>query len=192
MRTAYPARPAGTPLNLGYSVRGAGIIDLSMKLTRDQLTIYLHDHLAGSTFGVELAQRAARQNKGEPYGAFLSDLAKEIAEDRATLDRVARRLGAGRDELKIALAWTSEKVGRLKLNGRVTGYAPLSRVIELEGLMAGVQGKLALWQALHEVAPDYDELDATELNALIRRAERQLSGLGEQHLVAVRDAFGRS
>jgi hypothetical protein len=163
-----------------------------MKLTRDQLTIYLHDHLAGSTFGVELAQRAARQNKGEPYGAFLSDLAKEIAEDRATLDRVARRLGAGRDELKIALAWTSEKVGRLKLNGRVTGYAPLSRVIELEGLMAGVQGKLALWQALHEVAPDYDELDATELNALIRRAERQLSGLGEQHLVAVRDAFGRS
>jgi hypothetical protein len=41
------------------------------------------------------------------------------------------------------------------------------------------------------VAADYDELDATELNALIRRAERQLSGLAEQHLVASRDAFER-
>ena len=162
-----------------------------MKLTRDQLTIYLHDHLAGATFGVELARRAERQNRGEPYGDFLAELAREIEEDRATLEAIARRLDAGKDELKTALAWSGEKLGRLKLNGRLTGYAPLSRVIELEGLMAGVQGKLALWRALREIAPDTPDLNATELNALIRRAERQLSGLSEQHLIAARDAFGR-
>jgi hypothetical protein len=162
-----------------------------MKLTSDQLTIYLHDHLAGSTVGLELARRAARQNQGSDYGAFLNELAKEIAEDRASLEGIMERLHTGRDELKNALAWTGEKLGRLKLNGRLTGYAPLSRLIELEGLTVGVQAKLALWQALHEVAPDYDELNRTELNALIRRAERQLSGLGEHHLVAARDAFGR-
>jgi hypothetical protein len=163
-----------------------------MKLTSDQLTIYLHDHLAGSTFGLELARRAARQNQGSVYGDFLEGLAKEIAEDRATLETIMRRLGTGRDELKNGLAWTGEKLGRLKLNGRVRGYAPLSRQIELEGLMGGVQGKLAMWRALHEVAGDYEELDATELNRLATRAERQLSGLREQHLIAARDAFGRS
>src|SRR3954469_6290285 len=162
-----------------------------MQLTRDQLKIYLHDHLAGSTFGSELARRAAAQNEGSPYGDFLAGLAKEIAEDRATLRSIMRRLGARDDELKNGLAWTAEKLGRLKLNGRVTGYAPLSRVIELEGLMGGVQGKLAMWRALHEVAPDYEELDATELNGLIRRAERQLAGLGEHQLSAARDAFER-
>jgi hypothetical protein len=162
-----------------------------MQLTRDQLKIYLQDHLAGATFGVELARRAARQNEGSAYGDFLTGLAEEIAEDRATLRSTMRRLGARDDELKNGLAWTAEKLGRLKLNGRVTGYAPLSRVIELEGLMGGVQGKLAMWRALHEVAADYDELDATELNRLIGRAERQLRGLGEQQLVAARDAFER-
>jgi hypothetical protein len=163
-----------------------------MKLTRNQLTIYLHDHLAGATFGLELARRAARQNEGSPYGDFLSELAGEIAEDRATLEQIARNLGAGRDELKNALAWAGEKLGRLKPNGRLTSYAPLSRVIEVEGLMGGVQAKLALWRALHEVAGDYEQLDRTELNRLIRRAERQLSGLSEQHLVAARDAFERA
>jgi hypothetical protein len=162
-----------------------------MKLTSDQLTIYLHDHLAGSTAGVELARRAARQNEGSDYGAFLDELANEIAEDRASLETIMRNLGTGRDELKNALAWTGEKLGRLKLNGRLTSYAPLSRVIELEGLTIGVQAKLGLWRALHEVAGDYEELDATELNLLIARAERQLDGLGEHHLVATRDAFGR-
>jgi hypothetical protein len=162
-----------------------------MQLTRDQLKIYLHDHLAGSTFGTELARRAAKQNQGTVYGDFLAGLAKEIAEDRAALRSIMRRLGARDDELKNGLAWTAEKLGRLKLNGRVRGYAPLSRVIELEGLMTGVQGKLSMWRALHEVAGDHEELDAAELKRLITRGERQLTGLGEQHLIAARDAFER-
>jgi hypothetical protein len=161
-----------------------------MRITSDQLTIYLHDHLAGSTFGVELARRAARENRGTPYGAFLADLAREIEEDRAALVDLSRRLGAGRDEIKALVSWTAEKLGRLKLNGRLTGYAPLSRVLELEGLLAGVQGKQALWRALRELAPGDARLDATKLDGLIARAGRQLDGLGEQHLRAVRDAFG--
>jgi hypothetical protein len=163
-----------------------------MKLTSDQLTIYLHDHLAGSTFGLELARRAARQNRGSPYGDFLEELVKEIAQDRAALETIMRRLDAGQDEVKNGLAWTAEKLGRLKLNGRLRSYAPLSRVIELEGLMGGVQAKLAMWRALHEVAGDHKELDRADLKRLITRAESQLGGLGEQHLVAARDAFGRS
>ena len=162
-----------------------------MRLTRDQLTIYLHDHLAAATLGVELVRRAKRQNQDGPYGDFLADLAAEIEEDRAQLQAFAHRLGAGRDELKTALAWTGEKLGRLKLNGRLTGYAPLSRVVELEALMLAVQGKLALWQSLREIAIDEPALDEAAIDALIARAERQLDGLREQHSLATREAFAK-
>ena len=46
------------------------------------------------------------------------------------------------------MGWTGEKLGRLKLNGQLLGYSPLSRLIELEGLMLGIAGKLAMWIAL--------------------------------------------
>lgn len=36
----------------------------------------------------------------------------------------------------------AEKLGRLKPNGQLHGYSPLSRVIELEGLYLGISGKL--------------------------------------------------
>jgi hypothetical protein len=102
------------------------------------------------------------------------------------------RLGVGRDELKTVLAWTGEKLGRLKLNGRLTGYAPLSRVLELEGLQGGVHAKQALWRALREVAADDERLDVTLLDGLIERAARQLDGLREHHARAAREAFGRA
>ena len=46
-----------------------------------------------------------------------------------------RDLGFGADKLKNVAAWGLEKVGRLKLNGELTGYSPLSRMVELEGLL---------------------------------------------------------
>jgi uncharacterized tellurite resistance protein B-like protein len=160
-----------------------------MRLTSDQLSIYLHDHLAGAKAGSELARRARRQNEGTPYGAFLADLERQINEDRATLLKIMERLDTGRDELKEALAWTGEKLGRLKFNGRLTGYAPLSRMVELEALTLGVQGKLCMWRSLREIAPHHQKLDVAELDQLIRRAEHQLDGLAEHHRKAAVDAF---
>jgi N-acetylglucosamine kinase-like BadF-type ATPase len=57
-----------------------------------QLDIYLSDHLAGATVGVELARRAAKSNRGTPTGEFLESLHREISEDRRTLVAVARAL----------------------------------------------------------------------------------------------------
>jgi uncharacterized protein YukE len=160
-----------------------------MRLTTDQLSIYLHDHLAASTFGVELARRVWRENQGTSYEEYLAGLAKEIDEDRAALQRIADELRAGRDELKTVAAWTGEKLGRLKLNGRLTGYAPLSRVLELEGLASAVQGKLGLWRSLRELSAEDSRLDRPELDALIERGERQLAALRTLHQRAAREAF---
>ena len=58
-----------------------------------------------------------------------------------------RELGVKPDRPKVAAGWTAEKIGRLKPNAQLRGYSPLSPLVELEGLLIGIQGKLAMWRA---------------------------------------------
>lgn len=160
-----------------------------LPLSGDLLAIYLQDHLAGSTAGLELVRRARGSNEGTTYGDFLTQLESEIAEDRETLRELMRRLAVGEDRVKVAAAWTAEKAGRLKLNGRLRGYSPLSRLVELEGLSAGVTGKLSGWRALRGLAERDERLDPVELDRLIARAERQLTSLAEHQRAAADEAL---
>jgi hypothetical protein len=143
------------------------------------LATYLNDHLMGATLGVELARRAAGENKGSELGDFLSGLAPEIEDDRDTLLALMSELGVKPDRLKVAAGWTSEKVGRLKPNAQLRGYSPLSPLVELEGLLIGIQGKLAMWIVLGDVAQELG-LDRARLDALAARAERQQADV-ERH-----------
>jgi hypothetical protein len=154
------------------------------------IAIYLNDHLAGSTGGVELARRTLGANRGTAFEAPLERLATEIAEDREALLDVMTRLEVARDPLKVWAGWLAEKCGRLKLNGRLTGYSPLSRVLELELLALGVEGKRALWRALARVAESDARLEGVDLDALIGRAERQRRLLERERLRAAELAFG--
>jgi hypothetical protein len=146
-------------------------------MNRRLLGIYLNDHLAGSTTGVELAKRLAGENRGTELGPALERLATEIAEDREELKGILRALGVRANPLKPSVAWGVEKLGRLKLNGQLTGYSPLSRLTEVEALTAGVAGKRCLWRCLHELAPAEPRLDAGRLLTLTARAEQQLDTL---------------
>ena len=139
----------------------------------DRLSIYLNDHLAGATVGANLARRAAASNAGTGYGSVLEAIANEIEEDRAALLHVMQRLAVGQDHLKTTLAWGAEKVGRLKLNGQLLGYSPLSRLEEIEALSLGVEGKLALWRALRSTHGSDARLGGVDLDELIDRARSQ-------------------
>ena len=154
------------------------------------LGIYLNDHLAGSTGGIELAKRACSANQGSELGRFLAELVMQIESDRRTLQRIMEDLGVRRDRAKVAGGWMLEKAGRLKMNGQLRGYSPLSRVVELEGLALGVTGKLALWKALKLLAETEPALDAAELDRHIERAEEQQRQLEDHRLAAVREALG--
>lgn len=159
-------------------------------MNKKLLGIYLNDHLAGSTAGLELARRARGENRNSEYGEFLRTLVEEIDEDRQTLKRIMDDLGIRTDPAKVAAGWLGEKTGRLKLNGQLTGYSPLSRLEEIEGLALGVTGKLALWKALRLVADGEPALDGPALDRLIERAERQQRDLEEHRLAAAREALG--
>jgi hypothetical protein len=149
------------------------------------LEIYFADHLAASTAGLELARRSARSNAGNATGEFLRRLVVEIEEERETLERLMTQLGLKPSRPKVVAAWVAEKVGRLKLNGQVRGYSPLSRVLELESLAVGIAGKEALWKALRRVAA----VDTVDLEELIGRAHRQRAEAEEHRLAAVDEAF---
>lgn len=145
------------------------------------LPIYLNDHLAAATAGVDLAKRAAGSNDGTEFGEFLHDFAAEAEADRNQLEDIISRLGVKRDELKVGAGWLAEKLGRLKLNGRLLEYSPLSRVIELEGLIAGTHARQSLWRTLAALAPDEPRIADIDFVQLVQRTEEQLDGLTEQH-----------
>jgi hypothetical protein len=156
----------------------------------DYLSTYMQDHRAGAEMGVNLAARLRDENLGTPYEDFLTLLAQEIEEDVATLEAIMERYGVGKAVLKTAGAKIGEKLGQLKPNEHLSSYSPLSRVQELEMLRGGVEGKLSLWDALHEVADQEQLLDAADLLRLTARAEKQLTGLREHQRMAAREAFG--
>ncbi len=114
---------------------------------------------------------------------------QQITEDRRSLIGLMSRLGIRRDPLKQAVGWSLEKAGRLKLNGRLTEYSPLSRLVEMEGLWTGVNGKLSLWRALMAVADEDPRLDALWLIELEARAHEQLRRIDKHRNSAARDAF---
>lgn len=153
------------------------------------LRIYLQDHHAASTTGLELARRIRGANKGNEYGEAMAKIVDEIATDRKALESIMDELGFEADKIKDLSAWALEKAGRLKLNGQITGYSPLSRVVEFEGLMTGITGKIALWVALLQIAPEEPRLDPARLERLRERGGAQRATLEELRQRAAREAF---
>ncbi|MGH2756610.1 MAG: hypothetical protein ACRDI3_02345 [Actinomycetota bacterium] len=71
----------------------------------------------------------------------------------------------------------------------MTGYSPLSRLLELEGLMLGVTGKLGMWSALKDIADHDSRLAVADFDTLIERAVAQRTCLEEQRRQAAEEAL---
>ncbi len=153
------------------------------------LKIYLQDHYAGATAGVALFRRAATSRRGDGAGPEIARLATEIAEDRQALREMMRSVRVRPAVGKAALAWAAERAGRIKPNGRLARRSPLSDVVELEGLLLAVNGKINGWQSLREVAEGDGRLEGSALQTLLRRADEQQERLLEIHRRSARSTF---
>jgi ABC-type transport system involved in cytochrome c biogenesis ATPase subunit len=154
------------------------------------LQIYLNDHLAGATAGCALARRALSNNEGTDLGTFLRQLVVDLEEDKAALVELIDRLGLKKSIFKQSAGWMAEKAGRLKLNGQITGYSDLSRLLELEGLTLGIQGKLSLWENLKTIADRDPKLATFDLDRMIERARAQQMGVEQYRAAAAATALG--
>jgi hypothetical protein len=144
------------------------------------LAIYLRNHEAAAQAGRELFRRTAASQRDRPYAGELAELSTEIEQDLESLQAIMRAVGVSPDRLQGLLFQLTERVGRLKPNGRLLGRAPLSDLIEIEGLLDAVRAKAAGWQALSAVpAPDWSE--AADTQVLYERALDQAERLNAIH-----------
>lgn len=154
-----------------------------------ELGIYINDHLTGSTGGLALAERAAKNSTDPERTATWRQVAAEIAEERELLTEIRDRIGAKPNLPKYVIAWAGEKAGRLKLNGYLLKKSDLGQMLELEMLEIGVTGKLLLWRALERL--EDPRLEGIDFGHLIEQAEAQRSRLEQFRINLVPTAVGR-
>ena len=157
-------------------------------MNQKMLGIYLNDHLAGSVVGSSLARRFERENRGNEYGRPIGEIAREIEEDQVALVELMDRVGVRRKQVRLAVARAAELGARLKPNGRLIGYSPLSRVIELEGLTVGITGKLELWRSMGALE-NGARIDGVDFERLAARAEDQRDRVEDLRVRAAREAL---
>ena len=153
------------------------------------LRIYMTDQLALGVLWREIARRAHGASNGSPEGAALGRVAAAIAEDVSTFEQIMRRLGFSPRHPKTLLAMVAERLGRLKLNGRIVSRSPLSRFEELDFLVMGIDGKVVLWQNLRDGAGLGARLPDVDFDRLIERALEQRALLEPFHAQAAQDAL---
>ena len=158
-------------------------------MARRALGIYLNDHLAGATMGRDLARQLESQGEGTPLGERMGSIAAAIEADREELEDLMERLGTTANPLKQSVTWLTEKVARLTFTGATSGDRELGTFLALETLSLGVEGKLALWQALAAIGEAEPALEGMNLQDLIRRAETQRVALERERLALAPEAL---
>lgn len=150
------------------------------------LNIYLQDHVAGATAGSHRAARLADAEADSKDAAALMKFAADVAADLDALLELMDTLGVEPSQLKVGLASAAEKLGALKLNGRVVQRSPLSTVVELEAMQMAVRAKRSLWETLQVAMQVPTPVD---LDALIARADDQLVVLSRLHAGRAANTF---
>lgn len=152
------------------------------------LSIYLNDHLAVLAGSHELATRSMESNGGTALGEFLHEVVESLDEDRAALEALMDERDITQNWAKSGGAWLAERVGRLKLNGEITGYSPLSRLVETEGIELALHAKRSFWDTLSEVG--ISEAGGRQTSELANRTNEHIEKMKSFRLAAAREALG--
>jgi hypothetical protein len=167
-----------------------GISSWKAGCMKDSLAIYLHDHLAGADFAIDLLHAMKERQIKNPGSYFVGPLLNDIEEDRDTLQQLTDTIGSGSNVFKEATAWLSEKASRMKLGADAAG--DFGEFEALEFLALGILGKLSLWQALQVAAPSDARLGNLDFQRLIGRAEEQHAEVEGQRLLLAATALRTS
>jgi hypothetical protein len=153
------------------------------------LDVYLNDHLAGGTAGLNLAQMAADEHRSDEHGAFFGEIASDIRKDHETLERIMEALGTDQSATKVAAAEIGSKMMAPKFKGTED---ELNAFVTLETLSIGIEGKHCLWTALKTVAGDLPELADFDVDELIERAREQRGRIEAKRLELAPEALAHT
>lgn len=158
-------------------------------MTNAYVATYLNDHLAGSVGALEILEKLESAHRGTPIGAAIGGLRVDIAEDQRELERLMEQLAVTRSLARQATAWLAEKAAALKLALDDPNGGTFRLFESLEALAIGVDGKLALWQALAVAADEAPDLRVLDYEVLTERAEDQRCRIEELRLDAAKHAL---
>lgn len=147
----------------------------------DPLPTYLHDHLAGSRFAINLLESMVKQYLNEPMGKFAEVLVLEIKQDQEVLEKIIEGVGGSGRDLKETAAWLAEKISQLKL-GRDGEAIGIGTFEALESLTLGIRGKLGLWRVLPILRKVDARIPDIDFEQLAARAEEQFVRVDTERL----------
>jgi hypothetical protein len=156
----------------------------------DSLQIYLHDHLAGSNFAIELLKSLCEQNGNDSLARFAASLLLEIQTDVDLLRAIIEQVGKSHLDMKEIVAWLAEKASRFKLEHESTGGLGTFEALETLGL--GIMGKLALWRVLPLIAEVDARVPRMDFDKLAVSAQNQYARVEQFRLQMAHSAFRRS
>ena len=139
---------------------------------------YLHDHLAGAAFAIDLLRALREKHTADGFSGELTSLLSDVEKDREELAVIAQRLGVQPGGMKEGMARFMEKLARPKL---ISSNDDLFSSFEAcETLSLGILGKKALWRALAIAVPT-DGLKA-DFILLEQRADAQHASIEKLRL----------
>jgi hypothetical protein len=158
-------------------------------MSKEELPIYLNDHLAGSVGALELLDRLIETYKEKPLEQFFMDLRSEIDADQDALQDLIEKLGKEESAVRKAGAWVAEKFSRPKIRLSDSEQGQMGLFQALEGLVLGIIGKRGLWTALASAADTVPQLRELDYGRLIKRAADQCERVEAKRLEVARDVF---
>jgi hypothetical protein len=158
-------------------------------MSKQDLTIYLNDHLAGSVGALELVDHLIETYRGKPLEQFFKDLRDEIDADQSTLEKLIETLGAKESAMRKAGAWVAEKLSRAKIRLSDSQEGQMGLLHALEGLVLGITGKRGLWDALAAAAETMPQLRELDYARLENRAIEQRDRIEAKRLEVARQVF---
>lgn len=153
------------------------------------LARYLRTHLAGSTAGVNLFDRAANDHP-EPAASVIRRIHGELVEERVSLRAMMAAVGVHENPVFNLVATAGERMGRLKPNGSLLHRTAMTDLVELETMSIALAGKLNGWESLLTIVDDEPRWSRTELERLAQQARDQRDAVRELHTAAAARALG--
>ena len=152
---------------------------------------YMSDHLAGSTAAIELLQHLKSVNKDPDRGKFLIRLCLDIETNQKSLEEIMSQLHVSGSTSKRVVSWFCEKTARLKFWLDQSPESNLFWLETFEAISIGIEGQLALWNALI-VSPIGSEIGPSKIEELKRRAVSQHASIEKFRLSEAKVALKRS
>jgi len=155
----------------------------------DPIAVYLHDHLAGSSFAEELLEKLASEFTGTPTGDLARELLEQVRMDRSKLEELVAKVGTVNPDLYDALGWIAERVSRIKL--KHDDPVGIGAFEAFETISLGVLGKRALWEALQVHQNTDARVAGLDYPDLIVRAEQQFQKANQYRLELTQNALSK-